>query len=159
MNTTRRLLATLPLLAVLTLGGCGAVDDAKTAAGVSSYLTEEQLESSIRDDGAYQLTGADMQVQDVECDRQDDKGAEWSCDMRSLGEKEPTTYFVEVTKNGEWAAQVDMDAEGDKVEKEMAEETAEYTEKLNEDMADMDEQIKRETEKACIDAGLSADCT
>lgn len=179
----RHTLLCVVLVALLGVAasGCGIGDEAATkfedAAGLTDYLSEDELEERIRDDTTHRLTGTKLEVRAVECDKRKDDGSEWNCEVRSLGEKVTTSYFVEVSKDGTWAGQIDLDEEARKLEDEIAREEAELEKqqaadekkfaeqqaaedaKFEQQQAEEQKKLDRELRKICTDAGLPPDCS
>lgn len=70
-----------------------------------SAAKKAELEESIKAGMKSTFTGAEQaSVQSVSCTATATK-AFWHCDIRKLGETEPTLYKIEVSEDGGWAGQ------------------------------------------------------
>lgn len=67
--------------------------------------SKTSLEETIKSSAANQFTGAEQNIASVSCTATSTKFI-WNCDIRKLGEPEPTPFRVEVAEDGSsWAGQ------------------------------------------------------
>ena len=92
-----------PSVPSVSTGGATAPSTPSEPEAWDSDSKGKELEASIRENAANQLTGVGMRIQSASCYATSDKGF-WMCSIRKLGDSESRKWRVEVADDGTWAS-------------------------------------------------------